>query len=211
MRFLIDWNVRLDNYTAAVLARLDDTDHPISSADAFKLCYFGIGIARFLVVVQPPREKWFALFNPLLDRIDPLPDELRPSLDEDKASVADHMLTMLYWAEGGSSRPWTKTSDSDEEFYAEWSKGWRETDSIVPDRLIESIAPHASPQARLTVSWRVRRALEILQAKPANIHSRAIEHQQLEGISGIEACTIIPHSQEPEHADISAESPRTGS
>lgn len=161
----LDWNARLDNFAAAVSTRLSesDPDRRISSNDAFKLCYFSSGIARFLFIVQPPRNKWANLFNMLMDRIDSPTDGDRMSLDEDKTSVADHMLAMMHWTEE-RSRIWLIVFKEDEKAYREWVDSPREEDSIFPDRLFESIVPYAS-KMRDRRYWGVRRILEAMQMR----------------------------------------------
>ncbi len=169
MKLYSDWDARLDNLTAAVLTRLSEskTGVRVSNVDAFKICYVSSSIARFLFIVQPPREKWAYLFDALLDRIDDPMEENKTLLDEDKAAVADRMLDMMYWAEA-DSRAWTFTTDGDEKFYRDWVNSQREEDSIFPDRLFESIVPY-SPKARTFRPWAVRRALEVMQERRYDI------------------------------------------
>lgn len=101
----------------------------------------------------------------LLDRIDsPMDvDGDRMGLDEDKTSVADHMLAMMRSTEE-RSRIWTFAINEDEKAYEEWVDSPREEDSVFPDRLFESIVPYAS-KMREPRYWGVRRALEAVQMK----------------------------------------------
>lgn len=164
--FYLDWTARLDNFAAAVSARLSQSEPEIrvSNVDALKLCYFTCSLARFLFIVQPPRNKWVKLFITLLDRIDSPAEGNRTLLDEDKASVADHMLTMMRYTEQ-RSLIWTSTNNGDEEAYEEWvSDSRREEDSVFPDRLFESIAPYCT-KTREFGFWGVRRALDTVQMK----------------------------------------------
>lgn len=165
-----DWNTRMDNFVASVLTRLSDSSsHVVSSADALKLCYFTTGLARFLVAVQQPREKWFKVFDSLIDRMDTVTDELGASLNDDKASVADHMFNMMCWAErDNESWTWTVGEEGEEEAYTAWLNSWREDDTIFPDRLLESIAPYA-PKTGSSTAWRVRRVLDRMEATSPNL------------------------------------------
>ena len=159
----VDWCAVLDNFSAAVAARLSDTKDPMSNVNALKLCYFASSLARFLLPVQPPRENWFRLFNMLLDRVDSARGSERHALNKAKARIADHMLVLISTAEGHGDA-WTPPQDGDDAIYAIWANEWKDGDAIFPDRLIECIAPFA-PKSRTNTSWRVRRALAEARAK----------------------------------------------
>ncbi len=144
--------------------KLADTENPISSTDAFKLCYFATALARLLIPVQPPKDQWATLFSILLSRIE-TPCDDQSQLSKAKAAIADHMLNMIFLAEKPQNeRAWTASGDGDEELYPAWSDSWKDGDGLFPDALLESIAPYA-PKSTVSGSWRSRRAIAAAQVK----------------------------------------------